>query len=304
MPIALSSIRNLLLPGQWAITGMYEQLPAVRKQIFKERKSNMALEQSTSMRYIAQAFIKNEGAPSAADNASGQRFTYNQTHNELAVLFAITRKAIDDNLYKAEFGPAIMGLNQAFDRTNEAFAADVLNSATTYNTAISGDGVAFAAINHPVDGGTFSNLASPAADLNETSLLNAQVAINANFLDNAGQRMNAKPKRLVIPPQLEPVAIRLLKTELRPGTAMNDVNAILSTQGGIPDGYTVWNYLTSQFAWFLQTNQDGLVYMNRVPYETDMSVEFSTDNLLVKGYQRNSYSYNEPRSMYFSNPTS
>jgi hypothetical protein len=304
MPIALSSIRNLLLPGLWAVTGKYDQLPAVRKQIFKERKSNMALEQSTSMRYIANAFIKTEGGTTQADNASGQRYTYNQTHNELAVLFAITRKAIDDNLYKTEFGPAVMGLNEAFDRTNEAFAADVLNSSATYNTAISGDGVAFASTAHPVDGNTFSNLASPAADLNETSLLNAQVAINANFLDNAGQRMNAKPRRLVVPPQLEPVAIRLLKTELRPGTAQNDVNAILSTQGGIPDGYTVWNYLTSQFAWFLQSNQDGLVYMNRVPYETDMSVEFSTDNLLVKGYQRNSYSFNEPRSMYFSLPTS
>lgn len=304
MPIALSSIRNLLLPGLWAVTGKYDQLPAVRKQIFKERKSNMALEQSTSMRYIAQAYVKQEGAPSTADNASGQRYTYNQTHNELAVLFAITRKAIDDNLYKTEFGPAVMGLNEAFDRTNEAFAADVLNSATTYNAAIGGDGKALADTAHPVDGGSFSNLANPAASLNETSLLNAQVAINANFRDNANQRMNAKPRRLIVPPQLEPTAIRLLKTELRPGTANNDVNAILSTQGGIPDGYIVWNYLTSQFAWFVQTNQDGLVYMNRVAYETDMSVEFSTDNLLVKGYQRNSYSYNEPRAIYVSNPSS
>lgn len=304
MPVALSAIRNLLLPGLWAVTGKYDQLPAVRKRIFKERKSNMALEQSTSMRYIAQAYIKQEGAPSVADNASGQRYTYNQTHNELAVLFAITRKAIDDNLYKTEFGPAVMGLNEAFDRTNEAFAADVLNSATTYQSAIGGDGKALAATDHPVDGGTFSNLASPAASLNETSLLNAQIAINANFRDNANQRMNAKPRMLVVPPQLQPQAIRLLKTELRPGTAMNDVNAILSTQGGVPEGYEVWNYLTSQFAWFLLTNQDGLVYMNRTPYETDMSVEFSSDNLLVKGYQRNSYSYNEPRCIYVSNPTS
>jgi hypothetical protein len=304
MPIALSSIRNLLLPGLWSVTGKYDQLPAVRKQIFKERKSNMALEQSTSMRYLAQAYVKQEGAPTQADNASGQRYTYNQTHNELAVLFAITRKAIDDNLYKTEFGPAVMGLNEAFYRTNEAFAADVFNSATVYNNAIGGDGQALLSTAHPVDSGTFSNLASPAASLNETSLLNAQVAINANFRDNANQRMNAKPRRLIIPPQLEPTAIRLLKTELRPGTGNNDVNAILSTQGGVPDGYLVWNYLTSQFSWFLQTNQDGLVYMNRVPYESDLSVEFSTDNLLVKGYERNSYSYNEPRALYGSNPTS
>ena len=304
MPIAISSIRSLLQPGLWALTGKYDQLPAVRKILYQERKSNLALEQSTSMRYIAQAYIKQEGAPTQADNASGQRYTYNQTHNELAVMFAITRKAIDDNLYKTEFGPAVMGLMEGFDRTNEAFAADVLNSAATYFSAIGGDGVAFSSTAHPVDGATFSNTASPAASLNETSLLNGQVAINANFRDNANQRMNAKPKRLIVPPQLQPVAIRLLKTELRPGTAMNDVNAILSTQGGVPNGYEVWNYLTSQFAWFLQTNQDGLVYMNRVPYEQDMSVDFSTDSLMVKGYQRNSYSYNEPRSMYFSMATS
>ncbi|WP_152535961.1 hypothetical protein [Bradyrhizobium sp. Ai1a-2] len=304
MPVALSQIRNLLLPGLWALTGRYDQLPAVRKQIFKERKSNMALEQSTSMRYIAQALIKQEGAPTSADNQPGQRFTYNQTHNELGVMFAITRKAIDDNLYKTEFGPSVMGLNEAFDRTNEAFAADVLNSGFVLNPAIGGDNQPLFSAAHPVDGGSFSNMATPAASLNETSLLNAQVAVNANFRDNANQRMNAKPRRLIIPPQLEPVAIRLLKTELRPGTANNDVNAILSTQGGIPDGYLVWNYLTSMFAWFLQTNQDGFVYMNRVPYETDMSVEFSTDNLLVKGYQRNSYSFNEPRCAYGSNPTS
>ena len=304
MPMSLSVARNLLLPGQWAITGMYVQLPNVRKQVFKERKSNMALEQSTSMRYLATAFIKQEGAPSQADNASGQRYTYNQTHNEFSVMFAMTRKLIDDNLYKAEFGPAVMGLNNAFNRTNEAFAADVFNSATTYQNAIGGDGKALLDTAHPVDGGTFSNLASPAASLNETSLLNGQVAINANFRDNANQRMNAKAQQLIIPPQLEPVAIRLLKTELRPGTAMNDVNAILSTQGGIPNGYLVWNYLTSQFIWFLKTDQDGLVYMNRTPYETDMSVDFSSDNLLVKGYERNSYNYNEPRCLYGSNPTS
>lgn len=304
MPISLSAARNLLLPGQWAITGMYDQLPNVRKRVFKERKSNMALEQSTSMRYLATAFIKQEGAPTTADNASGQRYTYNQTHNEFGVMFSMTRKLLDDNLYKAEFGPMVMGMSNAFNRTNEAFAADVLNNATVYNNALGGDGVALAATNHPVDGGTFSNLAAPAASLNETSLLNAQVAINANFRDNANQRMNAKPRQLIIPPQLEPVAIRLLKTELRPGTGDNDVNAILSTQGGIPQGYVVWNYLTSAFAWFLQTDQDGLVYMNRTPYETDMSVDFSTDSLLVKGYERNSYNYNEPRCIYVSNPTS
>lgn len=304
MPVALSQIRDLLLPGLWAVTGEYPQLPRVWDKVFKTRKSNMALERSVSMRYLPVATLKNEGAPTRFDNNNGERYIYNQEHNELSLGFAITRKAIDDNLYKSEFGPSVMGLRNAFLRTEELYASDVINSASTFNQNIGGDGVALASSSHPVDGATVSNIASPAADLNETSLLNAQVAINANWRDNANQRMNAKPRRLLIPPQLEPVAVRLLKTELRPGTAMNDVNAILSVQGGIPDGYLVWNYLTGQYQWQVLTDQDGLVHMDRIPYETDMSVEFTTDNLLVKGYQRYSFAYNDWRSTYFSLATS
>jgi hypothetical protein len=304
MPVALAQVRDLLLPGLWAVTGQYPQLQRQWPKVFKTRKSNMALERSVSMRYLPVAVIKQEGAPTTFDNASGERYIYNQEHNELGLAFAITRKTIDDNLYKTEFGPSAMGLRDAFLRAEESFGADVLNSAATYNTSVGGDGVALGSASHPVDGATVSNIASPAASLNETSLLNAQISINANWRDNANQRMNAKPRQLVIPPSLEPVAIRLLKTELRPGTAMNDVNAILSTQGGIPQGYMVWNYLTSSFTWFVTTDQPGLVHMDRIPYETDMSVEFSSDNLLVKGYQRYSFNYNDWRAIYCSFATS
>ncbi len=304
MPIALSSIRDLLLPGLWAVTGEYKQLPRVWDRIFQTRQSNMALERSVSMRYLPVAMVKQEGAPSTFDNASGERYVYNQEHLEFSLAFAITRKTIDDNLYKSEFGPSVMGLRNAFLRAEELYAANVLNNASTFDNTIGGDGVALASASHPVDGGTVANLASPAASLNETALLNAQVAINTNWRDNANQRMNAKPRRLIIPPQLEPTAVRLLKTELQPGTSNNDVNAILSVQGGIPDGYLVWNYLTSSFGWMVATDQPGLVHMDRIPYESDMSVEFTTDNLLVKGYMRKSWSYNDWRSMYFSFPSS
>ena len=304
MPIALAQVRDLLQPGLWAVTGKYPQLPRVWDKIYQTRKSNMALERSVSMEYMDIATVKTEGGPTSFNNTPGEKFVYNQEHIELARGFAITRKTIDDNLYKTEFGPNALGLREAFLRTEELYAADTLNSGATYNSAIGGDGVALFSNAHPVDGSTVSNIASPAVSLNETSLLNAQVAINANWRDNANQRMNAKPERLVIPPQLEPVAVRLLKTELRPGTAQNDVNAILSVQGGIPQSYLVWNYLTSSFAWFLKTDQGGLVHMDRIPYETDMSVEFSTDNLLVKGYMRKSWSYNDWRVMYASFATS
>lgn len=304
MPVSLSQIRDLLLPGLWQVSGKYPQLPSTWPKVFKTRKSIMALERSVSMRYLPTAAVKQEGGTTVFDNNSGERYVYNQEHIEIGLGFAITRKAIDDNLYKTEFGPSVMGLNDAFKRTEELYAAAVLNTANVYDTTVGGDGVALASTAHPVDGGTVSNLASPAVTLNETALLNAQVSINANWRDNANQRMNAKPRCLIIPPQLEPIAIRLLKTELRPGTANNDVNAILSTQGGIPDGYLVWNYLTSNYAWFIKTDLDGLVHMERTAYETDMSVEFTTDNLLVKGYERYSFSYNDWRALYASFATS
>src|SRR4029077_1001446 len=104
---------------------------------------------------------------------------------------------------KSSFGPNAMGLLESFNRAEQIYAANVLNTATTYNAALGGDGVALGSASHPVDGSTFSNIASPAASLNETSLLNGQIAINANFRDNANQRMDAKPECLIIPPQLE-----------------------------------------------------------------------------------------------------
>ena len=140
--------------------------------------------------------------------------------------------------------------------------------------------------------------------MNEATLLNGMISIRTNFRDQAGLKVFARGRKLIVPPQLEPVAIRLTKTELRPGTADNDVNSILSTAGGLPESYMVNDYLTSQYAWFLLTNIDGLSYMERVKFESDMQVDFVTDNLLVKGYERYSFGYYNWRSIYGSFPTS
>jgi len=139
--------------------------------------------------------------------------------------------------------------------------------------------------------------------LNEATLLSGMIAIRTNFKDQAGLKVFARARKLLVPPQLEPVAIRLTKSELRPGTADNDVNAIISTSGGLPEGYITNDYLTSATAWFLLTNIDGLAYMERVKFETDMQVDFVTDNLLVKGYQRYSFGYFNWRSIWGSLPT-
>ncbi len=188
-------------------------------------------------------------------------------------------------------------------QTKEIYAANVFNTGTTYNAAVGGDGKALFATDHPIDGATVANRPSIDVDLNEATLLNGQISVNNTFRDQAGLRIMATARKLLVPAALEPVAIRLTKTALRPGTADNDVNAIMSTAGGLPEGYMVNNYLTSNFAWFLLTNIQGLNYMERVPFETDMLPDFVTDNLLVKGYERYSFGYSDWRSVWGSFPT-
>ena len=303
MAVNLSAIKDLLLPGLRGIEGKYEMIPSQYDKIFTKHDSKMALERTAEMRFLGLAQLKTEGAQTAFDNSAGERYVYNQEHTEIALGYSITRKAIDDNLYKSQFMPSNLGLIESFQQTKEIYGANVLNTATTYNASIGGDGVALCATDHPIDSGTVANTPTVQVDLNEASLLNAMIAIRTNFKDQAGLKVFARGRRLVVPPALEPTAIRLIKTELRPGTADNDVNAIMMTAGGLPEGYMVNDFLTSTRSWFLLTNIDGLSYMERVKFETDMQVDFVTDNLLVKGYERYSFGYYNWRSIYGSFPT-
>lgn len=301
MAVNLSAIKDLLLPGLRGVEGKYEQIPSQYDKMFTKHESKMALERTAEMRFLGLAQLKTEGGQTAFDNNAGERYVYNQEHTEIALGYAITRKAIDDNLYKTQFMPSNLGLIESFQQTKEIYGANVLNTATTYNSSIGGDGVALVASNHPIDGSTVSNLAT--VELNESTLLNAMISVRTNFKDQAGLKVFARARKLIVPTALEPVAIRLTKTELRPGTADNDVNAIMMTSGGLPESYMVSDFLTSSSAWFLLTNIDGLSYMERVKFESDMQVDFVTDNLLVKGYERYSFGYYNWRSIFGSFPS-
>jgi phage major head subunit gpT-like protein len=301
MAVNLSAIKDLLLPGLRGVEGKYEMIPSQYDKIFTKHESKMALERTAEMRFLGLAQLKTEGGQTAFDNSAGERYVYNQEHTEIALGYAITRKAIDDNLYKTQFMPSNLGLIESFQQTKEIYGANILNTATTYNAAIGGDGKALVASDHPIDGTTVSNLAT--VELNESTLLNAMIAVRTNFKDQAGLKVFARARKLIVPTALEPVAIRLTKTELRPGTADNDVNAIMMTSGGLPESYMVSDFLTSTSAWFLLTNIDGLSYMERVKFESDMQVDFVTDNLLVKGYERYSFGYYNWRSIYGSFPS-
>lgn len=309
MAINLASIRDLLQPGLAGLPGKYDQIEKQWPKIFETSDSNMAQERFAAMAYLPLAQLKTEGGPTAFDNNAGEFYAINMTHIEVALGYAITRKGVDDNLYKTQFQPSNLGLINSFNQFKEIQGAAVLNGGTsTANTMqTGGDGQPLFSTAHPTEQGsgvTIANRPTVDQDLGEGSLLNAMVAIRTNWRDNRGLKIMGRAKKLVIPTTLEPIAVRLTKSDLRPGTANNDVNAIQSVSGGIPEGYMVSDYLTSPFAWFLLTNIGGLVHMQRKAFETDMQVDFVTDNLLVKAYERYLFGFKDFRAAYGSLPTS
>jgi len=298
MSINIASIRDLLLPGLMDVTGKYRQIERQWSKVFKTHQSNMQLERTVQARFLPMAALKLEGGPTTFDNNAGERYVWNMEPIETGLAYAITRKAIDDNLYQQAFMPTNLGLNKSFSEFWEVEAAGIFNNATTYDPNLGGDGVALLSTSHPYDYGTWSNTSTVPLQLNEASLITGQKSIRKNFVDEAGLKVRARAQLLCIPVDLEDVAIRLTQTELRPGTGNNDVNAITRMSGGIPKGYAVFDYFTNAQAWFLKTDIEGLIHLQRIAYETDMFCDFITDNLLVKGYERGGFFFNDPRCLW------
>src|SRR5215813_4114655 len=214
MPVALANIRSELLPGLFDVRGSYEMIPRQWDKVFKTHKSNLAVERSTQMAFVGLPFLKGEGAATQFDSNAGERWTWAFIHIEVALGYAITRKAIDDNLYKTQFNPTNLKLQEAFAQFKEIQAANVLNLGTTVNQQIIGDGVALFATNHPYDGGTWANTSSVPKALNESTLLANMTNVRTQFVNERGLRILARARRLIVPPNLEGIAIRLTKTEL------------------------------------------------------------------------------------------
>lgn len=302
MAVNIAQIKNLLLPGLYKVAGEYTRYPKEWSQLFKTQKSTLAIESAVQTRILGLAQLKVEGGATAFDNNAGQRFVWNAEAQEVALGYAITLKSVEDNQYTKDFNLMNLKLVDSFAQFKEVQGADIFNNGQTYNPSVGGDGVALFSTAHPYDNGTWANTFSTQLDLNESSLLQACININSTFVDEAGLRINATARKLVVPPALEPVAGRLLKSELRPGTANNDINVIRNMESGVKD-YMTYHYLTSNYAWFVPTSVDGLLYFDRIAYDSDMWVDNVTDNILVKGRERYTFSYRDPRACWGSFPS-
>jgi len=299
MAISRAQLLKELLPGLNALFGLeYAKYGEEHKEIYETETSERSFEEETKLSGFSAAPVKNEGSAIAYDNAQ-EAWTARYNHETIAMGFSITEEAVEDNLYDSLSARYTKALARGMSYTKQVKAAFVLNNA--FNSGVTyGDGVTLCSTAHPlISGGTNSNRPSTAADLNETSLENAVIQIAA-WTDERGLLIAAKPKKLIIPPALQFVATRLLETELRVGTADNDINAI-KNNGSIPGGYSINNFLTDTNAWFLLTDvPNGLKHFVRSPLANSMDGDFDTGNVRYKARERYSFGVSDPLGIYGS----
>jgi hypothetical protein len=301
MAISRAQLLKELLPGLNALFGLeYAKYQDEHAEIFETETSDRSFEEETKLSGFGAAPVKNEGSAIVYDNAQ-EAFTARYTHETIAMGFSITEEAVEDNLYDSLSTRYTKALARAMAYTKQVKAAAILNQAFTgTGNPTYGDGEVLCSTAHPlVSGGVNSNRPTTGADLNETSLEAAVIQIAA-WEDERGLLIAAQPRKLVVPPALMFVATRLLETELRVGTADNDLNAI-KTNGSIPEGYTVNHYLTDNNAWFLMTDiPNGLKHFVRTPMQTSMDGDFDTGNARYKARERYSFGVSDPLGIFGS----
>jgi hypothetical protein len=299
MAISRAQLLKELLPGLNALFGLeYARYGEEHKEIYETETSERSFEEETKLSGFSAAPVKNEGSAIAYDNAQ-EAWTARYTHETIAMGFSITEEAIEDNLYDSLSSRYTKALARAMSYTKQVKAAAVLNNGWA-STVTYGDGQPLFSTSHPlVSGGTNSNTPSTQADLNETSLENAVIQIAA-WTDERDLLIAARPRKLIVPPNLQFVATRLLETELRVGTNNNDINAI-KNNGSIPEGYTINHFLTDTNGWFLTTDvPNGLKHFVRTPMSTGMDGDFDTGNVRYKARERYSFGVSDPLGIFGS----
>ena len=298
MAISRGQLVKELEPGLNALFGLeYKRYENQHAEIFATENSDRAFEEEVMLSGFANAQVKPEGSGVTFDNAQ-ETFTARYTHETIALAFAITEEAIEDNLYDRLASRYTKALARSMANTKQVKAANVLNNA--FNSSFAGgDGKELCATDHPTIAGTVKNELSTSADLNETSLEQSLIDINA-FTDERGLKIAARGVKMIIPSELQFTAERLMKSQGRTATADNDINAVVS-MGMVPQGYRVNNYLTDTDAFFIITDvPNGLKQFVRSPIKTAMEGDFDTGNVRYKARERYSFGFSDFRGIFGS----
>lgn len=299
MAINRAQLVKELVPGLHALFGLeYDSYENQHEEIFDTESSERAFEEEVMLSGFGEAPTKGEGAAVVYDTAQ-ESFTSRYTHETVALAFALTEEAIEDNLYDTLSSRYTRALARSMNTTKQVKAANVLNNA--FNSSfVGGDGKELCATDHPTVGNIdLRNELSTSADLNETSLEQALIDI-ADFKDERGLKINAQATKLIIPPALQFVADRLMESPGRVSTSDNDINAIRN-MGMVPQGYVVNNYLTDTDAFFIKTDvPNGLKHFVRTPVSTSMEGDFETGNVRYKARERYSFGFSDWRGIFGS----
>jgi hypothetical protein len=299
MAISRAQLAKELEPGLNALFGMeYDRYENEHAEIFDTESSDRAFEEEVLIVGFGNASVKEEGQGVQFDSAS-EGFTARYTHETVALAFALTEEAVEDNLYDRLGARYTKALARSMAHTKQVKAANVLNNAFSASFT-GGDGVSLINTAHPLaNGGTIANRATTMADLNETSLENALINIST-FVDDRNMILALRGTKLIVPPQLQFVADRLLDTPGRVGTADNDINAI-KNMGLLPQGYAVNHFLVDTDAFFITTDcPDGFKHFERTPITTSMEGDFDTGNVRYKARERYSFGFSNPRCVFGS----
>ena len=299
MAISRAQLAKELEPGLNALFGMeYDRYENEHAEIFDTESSDRAFEEEVLIVGFGNAEVKTEGQGVDYDSAS-EGFTARYTHETVALAFALTEEAVEDNLYDRLGARYTKALARSMAHTKQVKAANVLNNAFS-SSYTGGDGLSLINTAHTLSGGgTWANRASTMADLNETSLENALIGIST-FVDDRNMILALQGTKLIVPPQLQFIADRLLESPGRVGTADNDINAVRN-MGLLPQGYSVNHFLTDTDAWFLLTDcPDGFKHFERSPISTSMEGDFDTGNVRYKARERYSFGWSNPRCVYGS----
>ena len=299
MAISRSQLVKELEPGLNALFGLeYNRYENEHAEIFTAEASDRAFEEEVMLTGFGSAPVKEEGSAVTFDQAT-ESFTARYTHETIAMAFAITEEAIEDNLYDRIAARYTRALARSMANTKQVKAANVLNNAFDSNFA-GGDGKELCATDHPLaTGGTFRNELSTAADLSETSLEQSLIDISA-FVDERGLKIAMQGVKLIIPKELQFTAERILRSPQRVGTADNDINAMAS-MGMMPQGYRINHYLTDTDAFFIMTDApNGMKMFVRSPIKTAIEGDFDTGNVRFKARERYSFGFSDPRGIFGS----
>jgi hypothetical protein len=296
MAMNRASFAKMLEPGLNTLFGLeYDSYPAEYEAVFESNTSQKAFEEDVLLAGFGSAPTKSEGSAISYDDA-GQQWTARYQHETVALAFSITEEAEEDGQYGSIASRYTKALARSMASTKEIKAANVLNNSTT---STGGDGVTLLSTAHPTQNGNQSNTLATAADLSETSLEAILIQI-ADMKDERGLRIAAQGTKLVIPTAYTFVAERLLESQLRVGTADNDINAIKSG-GYLPGGYHVMRRLTDADAFYVITDvPDGLKMFQRSPMKKGMEGDFETGNVRYKVRERYSFGATDWRGLFGS----